>query len=276
MNATTSKRVFITGGGAGLGQAMAKRLAADGARVCVGDIDAAAGQATADAIGASFIRCDVRQDSDFAAAATWLHDNWGGVDLVINNAGVAQMGPLEKTSLDDWHWIIDINLMGIVRSAQVFTPFFREQGHGTYLNIASMAGFLYLPNAGAYNATKAAVVALSETMMLELESAGIATHVACPAFFRTNLAKNMRAADPQAERMTKRLVERSRLSADDIANTILDGLARGDKHILTHPQSKRAWMMKRLLPFSRYMATMRKEMAKLDARMARAPKGPDK
>ncbi len=268
----TAKRVFISGAGAGLGQALARLLAAEGAQVCAADIDAAAGQATADEIGGAFVPCDVRSVDDFTRAAAWLQDSWGGVDLVINNAGVAQMGPMEKTTIDDWQWIVDINLMGIVRAAQVFTPLFRAQGHGTYLNIASMAGFLYLPNAAAYNSTKAAVVALSETMMLELEDAGIVTHVACPSFFRTDLAKNMRASDADTERVTKRLVERSRLGADDVAKAVLDGLARGDRHILTHPQSRKAWRMKRWLPFDRYLAMMRKEIAKMDARMAQRPK----
>ncbi|WP_373635583.1 SDR family NAD(P)-dependent oxidoreductase [Yoonia sp. SS1-5] len=266
------QRAFITGGAAGLGRALAKGLVADGWQVLIGDVDLVAGQTCADELGVSFIACDVRQAVDFEQVVVWVQQEWGGVDLVINNAGVAQMGPLEKTPLDDWQWIVDINFLGIVRAVKAFTPLFRAQGHGRYLNIASMAGFLYLPNAGAYNATKAAVVALSETMMLELEDAGIRTQVACPAFFRTDLARNMRAADDMAEKMTKRLVERSRLDADDIAAAIIAGMSGGDAHILTHPQSKSALRLKRWLPFERYMVRMRKDIRKLDARMACSPK----
>jgi len=268
----TPQRVFITGGGSGLGQALAKQLAAKGAKVCIADRDDIAGQATADDIGGVFLQCDVRKADDLNSAADWIKTKWGGIDLVINNAGVAQMGPIDKVSIADWQWIIDINVMGIVRTTQAFNPVFRNQGGGTYLNIASMSAFLYLPNAAAYNATKSAVLALSETMMLELEPDGIKTHVACPSFFRTDLAKNMRASDAESERVTKRLVERSRLGADDIAAAILTGLEKGEKHILPHPKSRQAWRMKRWLPFERYLAGMRKQLAKLDARMATQPK----
>lgn len=267
-----AKRVFITGGGSGLGRALAHRFTEIGARVCIGDIDNEAGQQTADAIGGSFVPCDVRIPSDLEQAAAWMVDHWGGVDLVVNNAGVATMGPMQAVSLEDWQWIIDINVMGIVRSTKVFTSVFERQGSGTFLNVASMAGFLYLPNLAAYNATKAAVVALSETMMLELEGKNIQTHVACPGFFRTDLAKNMRTRDADTARMTKRLVERSRLGADEIAQAIVEGLERGEAHILTHPQSKKAWLMKRWLPFSRYLTMMRKQSAQLEARMSKAPK----
>jgi len=262
----TAKRVFITGGAAGLGAALARQLTAEGARVCLGDISDADGAAT------DFVRCDVTQAEDVAQAAAWVQDNWGGVDLVINNAGVAQMGPLAQTPDADWQWIFDINVMGIVRVTRAFAPIMRAQGHGAFLNIASMAGYLHLPNMAAYNATKAAVVALSETMMLELEDAGITTHVACPSFFRTDLAKGMRASDAIVAQQTTRLVERARMGAGEVAKAILAGLARGESHIFPHPEGEAAWQAKRSLPFETFLSGMRADVAKMEARMADAPK----
>ena len=268
----SARRVFITGGGAGLGREFARQLAASGAKVCISDIDAVAGVATAKEIGGHFIKCDVRSETDLQAAARWMKAEWGGVDLLINNAGVAQMGTLTDTPVGDWQWIVEINLLGTVRGCKTFAPLLAET-QGTILNIASMASFLHLPGAGAYNATKAAVLALSETLMLELEQDGITTHVACPSFFRTGLAQNMRAGDDKARAMTERLVERSRTNPADVAAAILDGMERGEPRIFIDKRTRKALRMKNWLPFSRYLGGLRKEVAKLDARMARVMKG---
>lgn len=268
------KRIFITGGACGLGRALAERHARAGWRVCIGDLDA---ERCAEALAAIRVHsphshalaCDVTREDALQAAADWLQREWGGVDVVVNNAGVAQMGGIAETSLEDWQWAVDINLLGVVRGCKVFVPLLRAQGGGQLVNIASMAGLVHMPQASAYNATKAAVVALSETLQLELESDGIRVSVVCPAFFRTDLARNMRAANPALEGMTKRLVERARMGADEIADCIFDGIARGDTHILTHPEAHRFWRMKRLLPYRLYLALMRRNLARVAARMKR-------
>ena len=268
------RRIFITGGASGLGRALAERYARDGWRVCIGDLDVAR---CADALAAirtsapaaHAVACDVTREADLQAAADWLQREWGGVDVVVNNAGVAQMGGIAETTLDDWQWIIDINLLGVVRGCKVFAPLLRQQGGGQLVNIASMAGLVHMPHAGAYNATKAAVVALSETLQLELEPDGIRVSVVCPAFFRTDLARHMRAANAQLEAMTKRLVERARIDAAEIANRIHAGIERGDPYILTHPEARRFWRLKRLLPHGVYLALMRRQLAKVAARMQR-------
>ena len=271
-------RIFITGGASGLGRALAERHARAGWRVCIGDLDV---ERCAEALAAirthsphsHALACDVTREEALLAAADWLQREWGGVDVVVNNAGVAQMGGIADTSLDDWQWAVDINLLGVVRGCKVFVPLLRasEAGGrgGQLVNIASMAGLVHMPQAAAYNATKAAVVALSETLQLELETEGIRVSVVCPAFFRTDLAKNMRAATPQLEGMTRRLVERARIGADEIAQRIFDGIQRGDPHILTHPEARRFWRLKRLLPHRIYLALMRRQLARVAARMQR-------
>ena len=272
--ASAGKRIFITGGASGLGRALAERYARAGWRVCIGDLDV---ERCADALAAirvhsphsQALACDVTREDALQAAADWLQREWGGVDVVVNNAGVAQMGGIAETTLDDWRWAVDINLLGVVRGCRVFAPLLRTQGGGQLVNIASMAGLVHMPNAAAYNATKAAVVALSETLQLELEPDGIGVSVVCPAFFRTDLARNMRAANPQLEGMTKRLVERARIGADEIAERIFAGIERGDPHILTHPEARRFWRLKRMLPYRWYLALMRRQLAQVAARMQR-------
>lgn len=269
---TAYQRVFITGGASGLGAAFARHLVATGARVCLGDIDDAAGSALAAELGgdAHFLHCNVTEESDLVDAAQWMKDTWGGVDLLVNNAGVAQMGAITDTSGDDWRWAVEINLLGVARGCRTFVPLMKAQRSGTILNIASMAGLVHLPDAGAYNATKAAVVALTETLELELAADGIRAAVACPSFFRSDLAKNMRAADERSEAMARRMVERARMSADDIARLVIEGLDDGQTFILPHRQSHSAWRMKRLLPHPLWLRVIRRELRKLQARVRRA------
>ena len=268
------KRVFITGGASGLGQALAMQYAGQGWRVLIGDLDL---ERCADTVAklraispaSVAVACDVTIEADLQAAAAWLQQHWGGVDVVINNAGVAQMGGIDAVSEADWQWIVDINLLGVVRGCRIFTPMLRAQGVGHLVNIASMAGLVHMPQASAYNATKAAVVALSETLQLELEADRIGVTVVCPAFFRTALAQNMRASNPKLEAITKRLVERARIGPEQIARHVFEGVQRGDTHILTHPEARHAWMLKRVLPYRIYLKLMRRQLANMQARMQR-------
>jgi NAD(P)-dependent dehydrogenase (short-subunit alcohol dehydrogenase family) len=266
-----SHRVFITGGASGLGRELALCYARAGADVLIGDIDADRGAAVIGALAGTggrhhYLPCNVREEDDLRRAADWLGANWGGVDIVFNNAGVAQAGKIADISIDDWQWVVDINLLGVVRGCKVFAPLLRAQGGGQIVNIASMAGLLYLPQAAAYNATKAAVVALSETLQLELAADGVRVTVVCPAFFRTDLARNMRASDAEAEHTTKRLVEHSRVGPERIAEQVFAGVSRGETHILTHADARKLWRLKRYLPYGWYLRLIRRQMARSEAR----------
>jgi NAD(P)-dependent dehydrogenase (short-subunit alcohol dehydrogenase family) len=254
----SQQRIFITGGASGLGRALAERYVRAGWRVCIGDVNEPRGAETLAALkalggDAQFLRCDVTTDADLQAARRWLEDHWGGVDIVVNNAGVAVGGGITDTSLADWQWIVNINLLGVVRGCQIFTPLFVRQGSGRFVNISSMAGLVHPPMMSAYNATKAAVVALSETLRVELAPDHIGVTVVCPAFFKTNLSESFRGS-AEAERITRKLVDGSKRGADDIAELVFQGVSRGDFHILTHTDAKFAWLVKRFVPFSLYAA----------------------
>jgi NAD(P)-dependent dehydrogenase (short-subunit alcohol dehydrogenase family) len=257
----SSKRIFITGGASGLGRALAERYARAGFCVCIGDIHDTRGAETLAAlqelgVPAHYLRCDVTRDADLSAAANWLERSWGGVDIVVNNAGVALCGTIDEVSLSDWQWAVDINLLGVVRGCKAFAPLFRRQGGGRFVNISSVAGLLHPPVMSAYCATKAAVVALSESLRLELARDRIGVSVVCPAFFRTNLTETMRAGNPEAARLTRRLVDKARRGAPEIAELVFAGVQRGDFHILTHFDSKIGWLVKRLTPYAFYIAWM--------------------
>ncbi|MBC7173024.1 MAG: SDR family oxidoreductase [Polyangiaceae bacterium] len=246
-------RIFITGGASGLGRAIALRFAREGFRVCIGDVNDERGESTraelsAIAPEAIYVRCDVTREEDLESVARSLEESWGGVDVVVNNAGVAQAGAIESVPLSDWQWVTEINLFGVVRGCKVFTPLFKRQGHGHFVNIASMAGLLDVPNMAAYNATKAAVVSLSETLDNELADANIGVTVVCPSFFKTNLGESLRATDEKLRARMARLLERSGVTAEDIADQVYDAVQRSRFYVLPHAEGLRAWRLKRLLP----------------------------
>ena len=176
-----SLRIFITGGASGLGLALAHRFADNGDKVCIGDIHTERGveaeQALAAKTTAKFLTCNVQRESDLQSAADWLLAEWGGVDVVINNAGVASAGAIDEFSMEDWQWVMDINLLGVVRGCKVFSALMKSQGSGHIVNIASLAGLIHPPRMGSYCATKAAVVALSESMSLERDGGSSAVSV---------------------------------------------------------------------------------------------------
>lgn len=269
------KRVFVTGGGSGLGRALALRFAREGWRVAVGDLDAAAaasvrGEVAAEGAQALSFRCDVTKERDLVRAAKLLGERWGGVDVVVNNAGVAQADPIDEASLEDWGWILDVNLLGVVRGCKVFTPLFRKQGHGHFVNVASMAGLVHPPFMAAYNASKAAVVALSETLELELGPDGISVTVVCPGFFRTNLGKSLRTSNEGLRDLTDRLVTRSSLTADDVAEGVVRAVRKKEFWVLPHLDGEVAWLAKRYLPHGLWAW----EMGRQTAPFRRAVTGP--
>lgn len=259
--------MFITGGASGFGEALAIRYATAGHRVCIGDIHEQRGaaalakirEAASRAGGRSsgpdaplFVVCDVTSEAQMVAAAEALDERWGGVDVVINNAGVAAAGAIDQVSEDDWTWIVNINLLGVARGCRVFAPRLTRQGSGTIVNVSSMAGLIHPPTMAPYNATKAAVVALSETLSVELASDKIDVTVVCPSFFRTNLTESMRAARPELKQVTHKLMDRANASADVIADRIFEGATRRQFRVVPHADAKFAWMLKRLSPFSVY------------------------
>jgi NAD(P)-dependent dehydrogenase (short-subunit alcohol dehydrogenase family) len=263
-------RIFITGGASGLGRATALRFARAGFRVCIGDVHDARGEETRALLGPEglYLRCDVTREEDLRAAAAELERRWGGVDVVMNNAGVAGAGAIEDVSLADWQWIIDINLLGVVRGCRAFVPMLKRQRSGHIVNVASMAGLLDVPLMSSYNATKAAVVSLSETLDNELAEHGVGVSVVCPSFFKTNLSESMRATDPGLHVAMNKLLDRGKLTAEDVADQIFDAVQAKVFYVLPHADGRRAWRMKSLLPRSVYTALIRKQLRKLQKRAA--------
>ncbi|AKH68364.1 short-chain dehydrogenase of unknown substrate specificity [Spongiibacter sp. IMCC21906] len=257
-----TKRVFITGGASGLGLALAHCFAEVGYLVCIADINDGRGEiAEADLAKKTttqYLHCDVQKEADLQAAANWLEVNWDGVDVVINNAGIASAGNIDAFSLEDWQGVVNVNLLGVVRGCKVFTPLLKRLGGGHIVNVASLAGLIHPPKMASYCATKAAVVALSESMSVELDRDNINVSVVCPSFFRTNLFESVKASDADSKALAEKLVSKAKVGADEIASRVFAGIRKGDFYILPHAEARRLWRLKRCLPYRLYRGLMLK------------------
>ncbi|MBS9733263.1 SDR family oxidoreductase, partial [Pseudomonas aeruginosa] len=224
-------RMMITGAGSGLGREIALRWARDGWRLALADVNEA-GLAESlklvrEAGGDGFTqRCDVRDYSQLTALAQSCEEKFGGIDVIVNNAGVASGGFFGELSLEDWDWQIAINLMGVVKGCKAFLPLL-ERSKGKIVNIASMAALMQGPAMSNYNVAKAGVVALSESLLVELALVEVGVHVVCPSFFQTNLLDSFRGPSPEMKHQVGKLLESSPISAADIADYIHAEVAKG-------------------------------------------------
>ncbi len=253
-------RAVVTGGASGLGAALCRALVARGDQVLSADLNLP--DEPIDGVG--YLTLDVRSDQHWSDAVAWVDREWGGVDLLFNNAGVAGGGRVDVAGLDEWQWITEINLFGVVRGTRAFVPMMKRQGSGTIVNTASLAGLVHPAGMGSYNAVKAAVVAFSETMGHELAEYGINVSVVCPSYFRTRLVENLQGSDVAVGSVIGALVASSSVSADDIAAAVLAGVEAGDELILPDEAARAAYGLK-VADRAAYDAVMRKQAARLNA-----------
>lgn len=190
----TDAVAVITGAGSGIGRASAHSFVQRGARVVVSDVDAARADAVARELGERAVaaRCDVTSLADFEALRDRALQEFGRIDLVMNNVGILAVGSVEDIPFEAWQRVVDVNLLGIVRSNQVFLPVLLAQGGGHIVNTASTAGLLpYGFDRLPYTATKHAVVGLSESLVLYLKPRGIGVTCFCPSGVMTNIVEQI-------------------------------------------------------------------------------------
>jgi NAD(P)-dependent dehydrogenase (short-subunit alcohol dehydrogenase family) len=239
----------ITGGGGGIGAAIARALAARGAHLVLADIDEAALARTAALLAPAqvlTVPTDVTRLDSVAALADAAGKRFGRIDLVFNNAGVATFGEIAGSTHADWVYTMNVNFWGVVHGVETFVPrLIARKAGGHIVNTASMAGLVGMRWLGIYCASKFAVVGLTEALHRELAEHGIGVSVLCPMIVETNINENSvrnrpaglrnpgEALIPPAAAMVGGTV-----SVDEVARRVVRGIERGDLYILTHPEQR--------------------------------------
>ena len=251
------KVAVVTGGASGLGRAMATHFAREGMHVAIADIeqqglDATVAELRALGVKAIGMRTDVSKGPQVDALARRVVDEFGGVHVVCNNAGVSPLGLAWENTLSDWEWMLGVNLWGVIHGVRAFTPLLLAQDEGHIVNTASVAGLITPPNSAMYNVTKHAVVALTETLFHDLgeKRSKVGCSVLCPAYVPTGIADSERSrpaelANPRQEKspelrakeeMLRKAVRSGRLTADDIGAAVVSAVKEDRFYILTHPR----------------------------------------
>lgn len=247
-----NKTVVITGAGGGFGRAMALEFAKIGWKIGIVDINNAGAEETLKLVkqaggqGETF-HTNVTDAEAIKEMADHFFSTWNGVDILVNNAGIAVGGAVGDVTLEDWKSVVDINTWGMIYGCHEFIPRMKAQGGGHILNIASIAGLLCITNMAPYNVSKAAIVALSETLRVETASDNINITVACPAFFKTGLLDDMKSTDPWISEIAK-IGFKAGFTSDVVAKRVLKAVAKNKFYVVPMFYAKLIWLNKRLTP----------------------------
>lgn len=258
-NEFSGKTAIISGGAGGIGFALAEEFGQLGMKIVIADIDQAqlaeARQKLQDA-NIQVLACplDVTNYQQWQETVAAAEAKFGDIHMLVNNAGVGGVpGTIEDTKLDTWKWVMDVNVMGVVNGTQAVGPSMKRHGQGGWIiNVASMAGMNGVPYSGAYAASKAAVVSMSESWAVELKKHNIAVSALCPAFVKTRIHESLRNLQPEykevkeqgankiksangkGKNIAKELVE-SGIPTSVLAKRVVEALQSGQTYIFTHP-----------------------------------------
>jgi len=240
------KVAVVTGGASGIGKGIATRLAAEGAQVIIADIQRDAMEAAAAEIGATGIPVDVSDAQSVADLARTAVEAFGTVHVVCNNAGIGPLAPVADLTLDDWRWMLGVNLWGVIHGVHAFLPILKANREGGHIvNTASMAGLVAGPRLGAYAAAKYGVVGLTEVLAAELAADGsrVGASVLCPGTVHTAIgtsSRNRPAGLPDAgfKDVDIELEDNPRyrwIYPEEAGAVVVRAIKRGDLYALTHP-----------------------------------------
>ncbi len=246
------KTAFVTGGASGMGLAMAEAFGAEGMNVMLADIEEGALGRAIQALRDKQIRCegvvaDVSSRTSMRDAALETIAKFGKVHVVVNNAGVAVSGPMERMTQEEWRWVLDVNLKGVANGVEIFVPLIESHGEGGHIvNTASLAGLFTGPGIEPYSATKYAVVGMSEGWRAELKSRNIGVSVLCPALVKTNILDSYRnrpdsygGARPLDDAQRARIgqmMDQGGMPANVVAMAVLEAVKDDTLYIIPHPE----------------------------------------
>ncbi|MGK5115668.1 MULTISPECIES: SDR family NAD(P)-dependent oxidoreductase [unclassified Geodermatophilus] len=232
----------VTGGASGIGKGLARAFLDAGCSVVIADVDEAALAATARELGVLGVRTDVTDPDSVAALADRAVAEFGEVHVVCNNAGVGPFGPVARLGLDDWRWVLDVNLYGVVHGIQAFLPVLeRNADWGHIVNTSSMSVLVTPPNVAPYVASKAAVLGISEVLAAELAEAGSRVGVTAllPGAVHSNIKASLRTrpATGPSGLYDVDLAEAGRLrfiEPEEVGTRVVDAVRAGELYVVTH------------------------------------------
>ena len=246
----SGKVAVVTGGASGIGKGTATQLVRAGMHVVIADIEAAALTRTADEIGAIPVPTDVASAASVTQLAEAVQRRFGTVHVVCNNAGVGSVAPIRDMKLPDWHWLIGVNLWGVIHGVTTFLPILKANADGGHIvNTASMGGLAAMANLGGYAVTKYGVVALTETLAIEFEAehSKVGVTVLCPGTVRTNIGASKRNRPTQLSegglvdvdiQQTEFGARMRWLEPEAVGAIVVNAIRRGDLYAFTHPDMK--------------------------------------
>jgi NAD(P)-dependent dehydrogenase (short-subunit alcohol dehydrogenase family) len=249
MDVLTGRTAVITGAASGLGRAMAERMAGEGMQLVIADIEADPLAEVAELLaagGAAVVseQVDVSRAEDIERLAAVAYERFGAVHVLCNNAGVVKRARTWDLTVDDWRWVLGVDLWSVIHAVRTFVPRMLDGGDGGHIvNTASMSGLLPIPNLGAYSVAKSAVVALSEALQLDFDAVGarIGVSVLCPGFIATRITDSERnrpteltdsAPIPAVARTSAGVT--ATMDAADVAGAVVDAIRDNRFWILTH------------------------------------------
>jgi NAD(P)-dependent dehydrogenase (short-subunit alcohol dehydrogenase family) len=258
MREFAGKTAFVTGGASGIGLALGRAFAEAGMKVMLADIEADALAAAVKSLhdfgpDVRGVACDVADPGSVERAAKASFEAFGNVHVICNNAGVAAAGGIDNISLDNWRWVLDVNLMGVLHGIRSFLPHIRSHGEGGHIvNTASMAGMDSGLGFSPYVASKYAVVGMSEGLATQLKPLGIGVTVLCPGFVRTRIGESGRnrperygpAQTPDPASPAGALVAQiaqllqSGLDPSQVAARVLTAIREDELYVFTHPEMR--------------------------------------
>ena len=246
MRELAGRVAVVTGAASGIGRALARALAQAGMRIVAADVDEAGLAETIAGLDGVAVRTDVSERREVLALADRAWAAYGAVHVVCNNAGVALWGGLEAATHRDWHWVLGVNLWGVIHGVEAFVPrMIAQQSEGHVVNTASMAGLIASQGLGVYNTSKYAVVGLSETLVKDLRPYGIGVSVLCPMGVATRIRDSERGRPPAlrnegaAAAAPVELIGRT-LSPEPVAAMVVDAIRRNRFYIIPHEESLEA------------------------------------
>ncbi|WP_295627598.1 SDR family oxidoreductase [uncultured Corynebacterium sp.] len=249
---SSPRTVLVTGAASGFGLEMTKRFIARGDHVIASDLhESPSAELLKLGDRCTYRKLDATSEEDWAAAAAAT----GAVDVLMLNAGRAVGGAIETVSIDTWKDTLDLNVLGAVRGCRAYVPLLKP---GAQIVItSSVAGLVHPVQMSVYNASKAAVLALGETIDFELRGRGITTSVICPQFFKTNLAESLTGEDAEADKLARIIWDMSPLTVDKVADRAMKGIDARRQVVTTDFVGVLGWYSKRLVRPA-YLAAMRR------------------